>query len=111
VGREAEYDCQECGACCVNFFGTADYVGLSVAEARRLRTLSLPVVADRRGNLSLGTRPHDGPGGETICVAFAGEVGGLCGCSVYEQRPTECRRFEAGSLKCRVARQESGLPT
>jgi hypothetical protein len=58
----------------------------------------------------LGTRPHAGPGGARCCCALAGEAGGACACSIYPDRPSECRAFEVGGAGCRFARQEAGLP-
>ena len=103
------YDCQQCGACCVDFFGTEGYIQLSPPEAGRLRRLGLPVVT-WHGQVLLGTRPHDGPGGETCCTAFAGAVGSACACSIHPDRPRACRDFEPGSAGCRFARESAGLP-
>lgn len=102
------YDCQQCGACCVDYFGTAGHIPLTPAEARRLRRLGLPVVA-WHGQQLLGTRPHDGPGGATCCAAFAGAVGGDCACAIHPERPRPCREFEAGSAGCLFAREAAGL--
>jgi Fe-S-cluster containining protein len=108
------YDCQTCGACCIDPFGRTRYVALAPAEAGRLSRLGLPVLTrtdfDGEEHPQLGTRPSDGPGGETVCAAFAGTVGEACGCSVYPDRPSACRSFEAGASKCRWARSEAGLP-
>jgi Fe-S-cluster containining protein len=105
----AEHDCQRCGACCVNWFGYEGYVDLQPEEAATMRRLGLPVIPDPEGLDQLGTQPHGAPGGETICAAFAGAVGGPCSCSVYPDRPGRCRSFEPGGLKCRAARFEAGL--
>jgi Fe-S-cluster containining protein len=79
-----------------------------------MRRLSLPVVArlNKVRNetvLELATIPYAGQGGETICVAFSGNVGGECGCSIHADRPALCRAFEPGELKCRIAREAAGL--
>ena len=104
-----DYDCQQCGACCVDYFGTEGYIQLNAGESGRMRRLGLPVVS-WHGQTLLGTRSHDGPGGETCCVAFAGKVGGACACAIHPDRPRACREFEPGSPGCRFARQEAGLP-
>ena len=104
------YDCQQCGACCVDYFGTPGYIQLDFDERLRMRRLGLPVVT-WHGQKLLGTRPHDGPGGETCCVAFGGEVGKACECRIHPQRPSACREFEAGSPGCLFAREAAGLPT
>ena len=107
----AGYDCRACGACCVHlgpYDGTA-YVPLGPGEARRLRRLGLPVVADPAGPRRLAAAPHDGAWGYPACVAFEGELGSRCGCAVYPHRPAACRRFAAGSGACLEARDRAGL--
>jgi Fe-S-cluster containining protein len=106
----AGYDCQQCGACCVSPFEEREgYVELSSADEARVRAVGLPVLTDREGFTQLGTVPFAGMGGERICSAFSGKVGGCCGCSIYPDRPQECRLFEPGSLRCEAARYEAGL--
>jgi Fe-S-cluster containining protein len=104
-----DYDCQQCGACCVDFFGASGYIQLDGQEPQRMRRLGLAVV-DWHGQTLLGTRPHDGPVGATCCAAFVGKVGDDCACSIHPERPHACREFEPGSAGCRFARIEAGLP-
>jgi Fe-S-cluster containining protein len=107
----AEYNCQNCGACCVQlgpYDGNA-YVYLDKEEAHQMRALGLPVVETAMGSRCLGAAQHEGAGGRPACVAFAGELGGPCGCSVYEDRPSVCRAFEIGGPLCREAREWAGL--
>jgi len=105
------YDCQACGACCANHahFPAVGYVYLDRQESRRMKRLGLSVVATA-GNSYLGTRTTVDRKALSLCVAFEGEVGGGCACSIYEFRPQGCRRYEAGGVQCRAARQEAGLP-
>jgi Fe-S-cluster containining protein len=109
---DAQYDCQSCGACCVHlgpYDGNA-YVYLDKDEARRMLRLALRVIENALGSRCLAAAPHEGAFGFPACVAFEGELGGRCGCSVYEERPDVCRQFEAGSDLCREARERAGLP-
>jgi Fe-S-cluster containining protein len=103
------YDCQQCGACCVDYFGTPGYIPLEGGEVGRMRRLGLPVVTWHDQTL-LGTRSHDGPTGATCCVAFAGAVGTDCACAIHPDRPRACREFAVGSPGCQFARREAGLP-
>jgi Fe-S-cluster containining protein len=103
------YDCQKCGACCADVFGMVGYVALTVLESARMEKWGLPVVTEGEESF-LGTWPHDGPGGDRICAAFAGKVGEVCGCSIYPGRPGKCRQFEVGGFHCRAARKDAGLP-
>jgi hypothetical protein len=106
------YDCQQCGACCVDYFATAGYIQLQEHEAKRMQRLSLPVIT-WHGQILLGTKPYQGRWSSaeaTCCVAFVGEVGTDCGCAIHPDRPRACREFEAGTEGCHFARIEAGLP-
>ena len=46
---------------------------------------------------------------EQRCSALRGELGRSVECSVYEDRPAVCRRFEAGSEGCLKSRAERGI--
>jgi Fe-S-cluster containining protein len=43
------------------------------------------------------------------CVALEGEVGASVRCSVYNCRPTSCRKFVVGSELCLEARKAKGI--
>jgi Fe-S-cluster containining protein len=108
----ALYDCQTCGACCVQF-GLEDgntYVYLDQEESRRMWSLGLPVIRQAMGCCFLGAAPHEGAGGRPACAAFVGHLGGPCGCLVYKDRPSVCREFEVGGPLCEEARRQAGLP-
>lgn len=109
--RAPSYDCQQCGACCINrdyFGGTTAYVFLLKEESKRMKRLGLKVV-QVSGHAHLGTRANAGAGGHTICTAFKGGVGDQCGCGIYEDRPRACREFAVGSPECEMARHEAGM--
>jgi Fe-S-cluster containining protein len=106
----AAYDCRRCGACCLSPDDGDRYVVLEGDEPERLRRLGLPVFANGRGEVCLGTVAHDGPGRGRACVALDGAAWFGCGCTVYEDRPARCRQFEMGSVLCRQARLRVGLP-
>lgn len=110
--RDLEYDCQTCGACCVQLgpYDGNNYVYLDPEESRRMRRLGLPVVPGVLGSQCLAAAPHPGAGGAPACVGFQGELGKQCGCSIYKDRPSVCREFEVGSDVCREARERAGLP-
>jgi Fe-S-cluster containining protein len=108
----AKYDCQTCGACCVHL-GPNDgnaYVYLDLQEASRMRGLDLRVVNGAIGARCLAAAPHEGAWGFPTCVAFKGDLGGQCGCSVYQDRPAVCRELEVSSDLCREARERAGRP-
>lgn len=43
------------------------------------------------------------------CVALDGDIGQTVGCTIYAQRATPCREFEAGDERCNQARRYWGL--
>ena len=43
------------------------------------------------------------------CIALEGEIGTSVKCSVYNCRPTACRKFEVGSELCKEARRKKGI--
>jgi Fe-S-cluster containining protein len=110
------YDCCQCGACCSSPWEGAGYVRLYDLDLSRLQSRDLPVVyleqpgdGDQVETLTLlGTRLDDQ--GFRVCAAFRGSVGQACACTIYADRPSLCRQFEAGSALCRHARLKAGLP-
>jgi Fe-S-cluster containining protein len=108
----SDYDCQTCGACCVHLgpYDGIAFVPLGRKEAGRMRRLGLRVVQVSPRSCCLAAAPHEGADGQPACVGFWGELGVRCGCSVYRDRPSACRKFEAGGDLCREARDRAGLP-
>lgn len=107
------YDCQTCGACCASPWTGEGYALLYPNDVARLDGLGLPVFQMTQGDgddaiTLLGTRV-DGQA-RRVCVAFGGEVGGACACTVYEARPAVCRDVEPGDGACRDSRRRFGLP-
>lgn len=110
------YDCQQCGACCAAVPPAAHaYVRLFEIDLTRLRGMDVPIYREEQHwtdwtdeVLQLGIKLNHQ--GKRVCVGFEGDVGGACGCGMYEQRPEACRKFEAGSVLCKEARQAAGLP-
>ncbi len=43
------------------------------------------------------------------CLALKGDVGKTVGCGIYENRPEDCRKFDAGSDRCRALRRAYGI--
>ena len=44
------------------------------------------------------------------CAFLRGTPGKRCSCSIYAARPSVCAQFKPGSVGCRAARKELGLP-
>lgn len=84
------FDCQACGACCVEagavVLGDEDDVPAPLVQR----------VANLRCMVTEGTSFR--------CTALLGTIGGTVGCGIYERRPDVCRSFDAGSDECLSAR-------
>jgi Fe-S-cluster containining protein len=110
MSDSASNPCLSCGACCANFrvsfyWGEADdapggFVPVALTEQLTLHRRCMQGTS--------ASRPR--------CVALAGEVGQGVSCTIYGQRPTPCREFDAfepdGGVnpRCNEARAKYGLP-
>lgn len=101
--------CLTCGACCAHFrvsffWGECQSAGGSVPDDQVV--LITPQRVAMRGTEHKPTR----------CVALLGEVGDGVRCTLYEQRSSPCREFEASwangehNPRCDDARRAHGLP-
>lgn len=99
-----ELDCRSCGACCAPERDDALYVGVTPEDILRMTPRWR---AQHVAHGAILTRLD--PIGRCVCVALRGAVGRKVSCSIYERRPEECRRLEAGSRECLKARRQAGL--
>lgn len=101
--------CLTCGACCAHFrvsffWGECQSAGGVVPDDQVV--LITPHRVAMRGTESKPVR----------CAALLGEVGQGVRCTLYEQRSSTCREFEASWVNgehnphCDKARQAHGLP-
>lgn len=104
------YDCQSCGACCSNLpsnraegFGFWVEIKPDDKILTRQDLLRKHVTHDPQGVPHLRLAP-DGQ-----CLALRGKIGGKVTCGIYHQRPSPCRRVQAGDGSCLRSRQEHGL--
>ncbi len=86
------FDCLACGACCKVF---------AVVEVTKKDRIPLHLVMDTE--LAYKTMRVKRDSFECVCLG-EGNI-----CSIYENRPAVCRRFEVGSYLCRLARWKMGL--
>jgi Fe-S-cluster containining protein len=89
-----DYDCQKCGACCVDQLVVvypADDVPAELTQ--RSPRFDLPVMRKQLKR----------------CVALEGKVGIQCSCRIYERRPVMCAAFAPGSWMCQDLRRRMGL--
>jgi Fe-S-cluster containining protein len=104
-------DCQACGACCCNpdenrAEGYRDYVLVEPGARlqRRRNALARYTVLNARGERHLRL-----VGSEERCAALEGSLGKRVRCAIYEERPSGCRKVEAGSARCLQYRAERGI--
>ncbi len=109
MGRK-EYDCQACGACCMNpkynrKSAITEYVQVFPTDIlfsmKGLRAQWTVRNSDDEWHMRLE------PDGR--CSALQGKIGDHATCGIYDLRPSVCRRLEPGSDKCITARREHGL--
>ncbi len=98
-------NCETCGLCCSMFpsvqltsqdiLSSANYWEITVNT-----NIGEEIVVDKLLRRS---------GENGSCVSLSGTVGEKVGCTIYENRPSACRKFEAGSDRCHALRRLSGL--
>ncbi len=105
-----ELDCQRCGACCCNApanraEGFVDYVEVLRGDAiLRNRELVRRFVVYNAADV-----PHLRLDVTGRCLALRGALGRRVWCAIYHDRPSPCRRVQAGSDLCRRYRREQGV--
>jgi len=93
--EEGPYDCQVCGACCV------EAGSVILVPARGDSVPSDLVSRHKTGQLEVAKHM----GGR--CKALEGVIGACVSCSIYENRPRVCKQFEPGSPGCKEARSRA----
>lgn len=102
--------CTSCGACCCSF-----RVSFYWAEADDAPDGHVPAALTEPLNLHRramkGTHPHP-----VRCIALEGQPAQAVSCSIYPQRPSPCREFDAwlpdgrANPDCNRVRARFGLP-
>ena len=103
------FDCQRCGACCVNLpenqaAGFHSWVEIEPDD----RILERPELVRKLVVLD-GDVPHLKLAPDGRCQALRGGLGRRVRCDIYHDRPSPCRRVQAGSELCRRYRREHGI--
>jgi Fe-S-cluster containining protein len=104
------YDCMTCGACCANpdenrAEGFVDYVEVRSREP----LLAKPELVRRLVVYNDEGVAHLRLDADGRCHALRGRMGRRVHCIIYDDRPTGCRKVEAGSERCLLARSERGV--
>ncbi len=97
-------DCVACGACCayfrVSFYWAESSDHPHGTTPAHLTTPISPYHLAMRGTDRVPPR----------CIALDGKIGDAVACTIYEQRPSPCREFTAGEVRCTEARAKHSLP-
>ncbi|NNE66906.1 MAG: YkgJ family cysteine cluster protein [Pyrinomonadaceae bacterium] len=96
-------DCKTCGACCAAFV-VVDAENSSITSEKLWAVDSISDNGERATKSILRRREPD-----FACAGLAGEVGDEVSCTVYDNRPSMCRKFEAGSDRCHAVRRAYGI--
>ncbi|MFN0252115.1 MAG: YkgJ family cysteine cluster protein [Kofleriaceae bacterium] len=104
------FDCQSCGACCVNLpsnraigFDTWVEIASNDTILESADLVNKHVTYDAEGV------PHLRLASDGRCLALCGTPGEAVACGIYDTRPTPCRTVQPGDDLCRRYRQEHGL--
>ena len=98
--------CDDCGACCREAFDSVpvgpedDAVAVAFPELIRL-------ASDGWRDLQ---RVPTAAGTKCICLRGTGATNEPFRCTIYADRPTNCRELEVASENCDLARRRVGLP-
>ncbi|WP_026145511.1 YkgJ family cysteine cluster protein [Pseudomonas asplenii] len=101
--------CLNCGACC-SYFRVSFYWGECVSGGGLVPDELVSQISPSRVAMN-GTE-----GKKPRCTALEGEVGKGVSCSIYHQRSSPCREFDAAWVngepneRCDAARAAFGLP-
>ena len=110
MAQPAPLDCQRCGACCRNPPDNVREGFTSYVEVERGdEILTRPDLVRRFVTLDGGGVPHLRLEPAGRCLALSGAVGRRVRCRIYYQRPSPCRRVQAGSELCRRYRAMAGV--
>ncbi len=96
-------ECIKCGACCA-FFRVSFYWGETNVHSQGTVPVELTTSISPHHVCMKGTERKP-----ARCVALTGDVGREVSCSIYEQRSSTCREFEAGTEDCNRARALHGI--
>lgn len=118
--RREEYEakCTSCGACCCFYAAVPGQIGADGIASKNPK-LSYHITRERVSTWPDGDREiikeseyvmhTKSLNGFPACSALEGEPGKDVGCSIYEDRPKQCRLFMPGSNMCLNARMWAGF--
>lgn len=103
-----EYDCGECGLCCINYGGEMHVYEEDLLRWRQEKETKILARLRVLNNEAATWQSVDGEKEEGPCHWLTNEGGYRC--SIYQTRPLVCRHFANGGSACRELRAKYGLP-
>ena len=107
---EPKNPCTQCGACC-SYFRVEFYW----REVEKNFSYDVPAELSEEVNCFKKRMKGTGEKSKNRCIALKGKVGDSVTCTIYSNRPTPCRNFEASyaegshNARCSEARLSHGL--
>ena len=110
MATNGELDCRACGACCVNLPSNRDEGFVSWVEVEpEDRILTRADLVKKLVVLDGDGVPHLRLSADGRCMALRGALGRDVSCGIYSDRPSPCRRVQAGDALCKRYRHEHSL--
>ncbi len=109
MATASSYDCQSCGACCVNLPSNRDEGFTAWVEIEPDDAILERVDLARKLVIEIDGVPHLRLATDGRCLALRGALGNSVACSIYHHRPSPCRRVQPGDALCKRYRHEHGL--
>jgi Fe-S-cluster containining protein len=104
------FDCTRCGACCTNpEENRAEHFVDYIEVLPKDPLLAKPKLVSRLVVYNEDGVPHLRLDSSGRCSALRGSIGRRVACTIYQYRPTGCRKVEAGSERCLAYRSERNV--
>ncbi len=98
-------NCETCGLCC-SMFPSVQLTSDDILSSANYWEITVKTNDGDEVVVDKLLRRNDETGS---CISLSGTIGEKVGCTIYENRPSACRKFEAGSDRCHSLRRLSGL--
>jgi len=103
------YDCQRCGACCVNLPSNRAEQFTAWVEIEPDDAILERVDLVKKLVHEIDGVPHLRLAPDGRCLGLRGALGDSVECAIYHHRPSPCRRVQPGDALCKRYRHEHGI--
>lgn len=105
----SDLDCRRCGACCVNLPANREEGFTAWVEIEPDDRILERVDLVRKLVRDIDGVPHLRLAADGRCLALRGAPGRSVECSIYNDRPSPCRRVQPGDALCKRYRVDHGI--